>query len=290
MKISKIDASHCLCGEGPVWDEAEQALYYLDIGRSLIHRLAPATGDIQDWSLPGAPGAMALRKNGGAVVAIGDTVHVLDLENGTLAALTTAIDQHPRAVFNDGKVDRQGRFLLGSCETNMVNPEPIGGLYNLHTDGRLVRLAGDITYSNSPCFSPDGRTLYFSDSASYTIFAYPYDPETGEVGARQLFAGTRELGGMPDGATVDSDGRVWVALFEGSKVAAFKPDGSLDRIIELPVRLPGSVMFGGADLERLFVVTIDPANFGQPTEPDAGYIFVIDGLDSRGLPEPRFAG
>lgn len=290
MKIARIEASHCLCGEGPVWDEAEQALYFLDIGRQLVRRYDPATGIIRDWTMPAGPGAMALRTGGGAVVAIKDTVYALDLESGDLRPLATTTDQHPRALFNDGKVDRQGRFVLGSCETNMADPQPIGGLYNFHADGRLVRLGGDITYSNSPCFSPDGKTLYFSDSARKTIFAYPYDPATGAVGERRVFADTGPLGGLPDGATVDSEGRVWVAVFEGAKVAAYMPDGRLDRAIDLPIRLPGSVMFGGTNLDRLFVVTIDPANFGQPSEPDAGYMYVIDGLGIRGLPEPRYAG
>lgn len=290
MKITRVEESHCLCGEGPVWDVADQALYHLDIGRKLVRRYEPESGVFRTWPMPQGPGAMALREGGGAIVAMKDIVYALDLDTGACEPIARAEDQPPRAVFNDGKVDRQGRFVIGSCETDMADPKPIGGLYSFGTDRQLVRRGDDITYSNSPCFSPEGTTLYFSDSARYTIFAYPYDTQTGLVGERRAFADTRALGGMPDGATVDSEGRVWVAIFEGGKVAAFAPDGSLDRVVDLPARLPGSVMFGGRELDRLFVVTIDPANFGQPSEDGAGYIYVIDGLGVRGLPEPRFAG
>jgi sugar lactone lactonase YvrE len=273
-----------------VWDEAEGALYFLDIGRRLILRYEPITGSLREWPLPHGPGAMALRQAGGAVVAMKDAVYALDFATGGLAPLATAVDQPPRATFNDGKVDRQGRFIIGSCETDMHDPEPIGGLYSLGGDGRLTRLDGDITYSNSPCFSPDGATLYFSDSARHTIFAYPYDPDTGNVGERQVFADTQALGGMPDGATVDSEGRVWVAIFGGGKIGAFTPEGTVERIIDLPVSLPGSVMFGGPNLDQLYVVTIDPAYFGNPAEEGAGYVYVVEGLGVRGLPERRFAG
>lgn len=290
MKITRIDACRCLCGEGPVWDEAEQALYFLDIGRRLIHRYEPSTGALRHWTMPHGPGAMALRERGGAVVAMQDTVYALDLVTGALAPIVTAADQPQRAIFNDGKVDRQGRFVIGSCETDMHDPKPIGGLYGLEPDGRLTKLGGDITYSNSPCFSPDGKTLYFSDSARHTIFAYPYARETGRVGERRVFVDTQALGGMPDGATVDSGGRVWAAIFGGGKIAAFTPDGALERVVDLPASLPGSVMFGGPNLDQLYVVTIDPAYFGNPAEEGAGYIYVVEGLGVRGLPEPRFAG
>jgi sugar lactone lactonase YvrE len=110
------------------------------------------------------------------------------------------------------------------------------------------------------------------------------------VSNRRLFANTRELGGIPDGATVDRDGLMWMAICEGAKVVAFRPDGKIERIIEMPVKLPASVMFGGPDLDLLYVTTIDPALLGRPAEPGAGELFVIEGLGTRGLPEPRYAG
>ena len=290
MQISRVGSIQCILGEGPVWDVAEQALYFLDIGRRLIHRFAPSDGSLKSWEAPSGPGAMALRERGGAVVAIKDTLHTLDFDTGAFEPLAVARDQPAEATFNDGKVDRQGRFVVGSCSTSMDAPTPIGGIYCLQPSGSLQKIAGDIAFSNSPCFSPDGRTLYFSDSARHALYAYEYDTQRGRVGARRLLADTSQLGGLPDGSTVDSEGLIWVAIFRGRKVAAFRPDGRLERVIDLPVSLPGSVMFGGAGLDQLYVATIDPAYFNEPTEKGAGCLYVIEGLGARGLPEPRFAG
>lgn len=290
MQINRVGAVQCILGEGPVWDVAEQALYFLDIGRRLIHRFAPSDGSLRSWEAPSGPGALALRKRSGAVVAIKDTIYTLDFDTGAFEPLAVAQDQPAAATFNDGKVDRQGRFVVGSCSMDFEAPAPVGGIYCLQRSGGFQRIAGDIAFSNSPCFSPDGETLYFSDSARHALYAYEYDTATGSVGARRLLADTSPLGGMPDGATVDSDGLIWIAIFRGGKVAAFRPDGRLERVVDLPVSLPGSVMFGGAGLDQLFVATIDPVYFNEPTEEGSGCLYVVEGLGARGLPEPRFGG
>ena len=132
--------------------------------------------------------------------------------------------------------------------------------------------------------------LYFADSYKYEIYAYDYDIETGKVANRRVFVNTRELGGMPDGATVDCEGRLWSALYGGGKVVAFRPDGSLERVIEMPVRFSSSVMFGGRDLSDLYVTTIEHNEGGAPVEEDAGAVYIIEGTGARGVPEPRWAG
>lgn len=290
MKISHIDSCRCMVGECPVWDEREHVLYFLDIAQRHVHRFNPVSGELTTWTVPAEPAALALRESGGAVVAIKDTVYSLDFETGECLALSTTTEQPANATFNDGKVDRQGRLILGSCTTDFANPTPIGGIFSLTAGGQCKKLAGDIMFSNGPCFSPDGRTLYFADSGRQSIFAYDYVPETGEIGERRLFAQTGELQGLPDGATVDSSGLLWVAINQGGKVAAFRPDGRIERVIDLPASHPGSLTFGGPELDRLYVTTIDPAYFGQPTAPSGGYIHVIEGLGVKGLAEPRFAG
>ena len=164
----------------------------------------------------------------------------------------------------------------------------MGGIYSV-ARGVCARIADDITFSNGTCFSPDGATLYFADGARHAIYAYDYDTQTGRAGARRLVADTSALGGMPDGATVSADGRLWVAINPGGKVAAYRPDGTLDQVINLPTARPGSVSFGGAGLDRLFVTTLDPVCFGEPADEAAGYLYVVDGLDACGLPEPRYS-
>jgi sugar lactone lactonase YvrE len=289
VKISRIEACRCQLGEGPVWDAADEALYFLDIAGQAIHRYRPADGSTARWATPLRPGAMALRQGGGAVVAMQNRIDALDFATGDFEPIAIADTQPAEALFNDGKVDRQGRFVIGSC-SGLEDPRPIGGIYSLGSDHRLEMIETNITFSNGPCFSPDGTILYFSDSADFACYAYDYDCATGRVANKRLFADTRPLGGMPDGATVDSDGLVWMAIFRGGKVIAFRPDGKVERIVDMPVSLAVSTMFGGPDLDQLYVTTIDPTFFGEPAEDGAGYLYVIEGLGARGLPEPRYAG
>lgn len=289
IEVTRIDACRCLLGEGPVWDHRDQALYLLDIGNSEIVRYDPASNSTQRWRTPQRAGALALREGGGAVVAMQDTLATIDFASGEVVPFATA-GQHQGAVFNDGKVDRQGRFVIGSCTQGHTDPQPIGGIFSLDADRQVRRLSGGIAFSNGPCFSPDGGTLYFADSADYALYAYDYDTATGDVGERRVFVDTRPFGGMPDGATVAADGTVWLAIFRGGKVVGLRPDGSVEGIVEFPVSLTVSVMFGGPRLDRLFVTTIDPAFFDEPAEEGAGYLYVVDGLGVQGLPEPRYPG
>jgi sugar lactone lactonase YvrE len=289
IEISRVDACRCLLGEGAIWDHRDQSLLLLDIGRQSVVRYDPASDRVTRWQMPMNPGTVALRAGGGAIVGMRNTVAALDLASGEVTALATAEDQPDDAVFNDGKVDRQGRYVIGSCASGHTEPRPIGGILSF-AEGRVRRLAGGISFSNGPCFSPDGRTLYFADSADYALYAYPYDTATGDLGERRLFFDTRPLGGMPDGATVDAEGTVWLTIFRGGKVAAIRPDGRLERVVELPVKLTVSPAFGGPNLDRLFVATIDPTYFDEPAEEGAGFLYVVDGLGVQGLPEPLYAG
>lgn len=287
MIVSRIDAVRCTVGEAPVWDVEENALFLLDIGQSRILRYRPSDGGVAAWETPAPATALALREQGDALLAIKDTLYAFDFTSGESKALARAADQPEVATFNDGKVDRQGRFVVGSCTTEFANPTPIGGIYSYAKAGALVKQAGDIALSNGTCFSPDGRTLYFADCALQTIYAYDYDTETGHVGDRRVFATTGELGGVPDGATVDADGLVWSAINQAGKVAAFRPDGQLERTVDLPTPFVGSVMFGGSDLADLFVTTIDTVYFGQAPQEASGYLYLVEGLGARGLPERR---
>jgi sugar lactone lactonase YvrE len=277
-------------GEGPVWDVREQALYLVDIVGKVVHRHDPANETTRTWNVGNIIGSMALRERGGAVVALRDGIYALDFESGTVERHAQPKDLNPRVQFNDGKVDRRGRFIVGSGDSQLRDTQSIGSLYRLDTNATLTELDTKIAISNGPCWSPDNRTLYFSDSLPYSIYAYDYDIATGEVANRRLFADTRELGGIPDGATVDRDGLMWMAICEGAKVVAFQPSGKIERVIDMPVKLTASVMFGGPDLDLLYVTTIDPALLGRPTGDGDGETWVIEGLGARGIPEPRYGG
>jgi len=290
MEIRRTKAPKCLVGEGPVWDVREQALYLVDIVGKVVHRYDPTSETTQTWNVGKVIGSMALRERGGAVVALRDGIYSLDFASGAVEPHALPKDLNPRVQFNDGKVDRRGRFIVGSGDSQLRDTQSIGSLYRLDEDASLTELDTKIAISNGPCWSPDNETLYFSDSLPYSIYAYDYDIATGNVANRRLFADTRELGGIPDGATVDTDGLLWMAICEGAKVVAFQPSGKVERVIDMPVKLTASVMFGGPDLDQLYVTTIDPALLGRPTGEGDGETWVIEGLGARGIPEPRYAG
>jgi sugar lactone lactonase YvrE len=296
MRIERLEAPACEGGESPLWDAEAQALYYLDNTGCKVHRWDAASGAVRSWDMPSIITAMALRASGGLVVALRTGIHGLDLESGRLERLAPLPDPSP-FVFNDGKADPRGRFVLGATTANFAEPKPDGGVYAFDPNHELRRLDTGIHFSNSNCWSPDYRIFYFSDSFTKATYAYDYDLETGALANRRPFADTTSLGGVPDGATTDVDGLVWMAIFRAGKVVAFRPDGRLERTVEVPVRLASSVTFGGPDLDRLYVTTIAhdvvaaAAGGDQPApEPGAGSVFVIEGLGACGQAEPRYAG
>lgn len=289
MRITRLDAPVCAGGENPLWCGRDNLLYYIDNSGRKVHSHDPATGRSRTWDMPDVVTTLVLRDGGGAVVTLRSGIFLLDFASGALECLHPLPDPPPH-VFNDGKVDRRGRFVIGASTARFADPAPDGGLFRLDGDRTLHRLDGDIHFSNGPCWSPGGDTLYFADSWRRTIYAYDYDLASGAATGRRPFVTTEALGGLPDGATVDSDGRLWVAIYGGGVIAVFTPDGALERTIAMPVKLVSSVAFGGPALERLFVTTIAHGSMGEPVEEGAGALYAIDGLAPRGLPEPGYAG
>jgi L-arabinonolactonase len=288
MKLTKVETQRCIIGEGPVWDVAEQALYFIDILGKKVLRFDPASGETQAWDVPDVIGSMAIRAGGGAIVALATGVHTLDFDTGACAMLATSTDLNEMVQLADGKVDRRGRFIVGSSDRGMELGR--GKLYVLEGDPTLREIDNDIIIANGPCWSPDNAILYHSDSIRNTVYAYDYDIDTGTAANRRPWASTADLGGIPDGATIDADGCMWMAICEGQKVVQFRPDGALERVIDMPVKCPASVMFGGAALDQLYVTSLSPAFLGREEAPLDGCTFVIEGLGAIGLPEPRYAG
>lgn len=289
MRITQLGAPACRGGEQPLWDEREQALYYVDNFGQKVHRWDPAKQEARCWDTPSVVTSLALRERGGAVVTMFSGIHFLDFESGGFEPVHP-LPSPPPHVYNDAKADSRGRWLIGGCTAQMHDPAPDGGLYRLDPDHRLTKLDSGIHFSNSPCFSPDEKTFYFSDSHIGHCFAYDYDIVTGEVANRRLFVDTTDLDGVPDGSTVDGDELVWIAIYGGAKIAVFTPTGKLERLVDMPVRLVSSVSFGGPDLDRLYVTTIAEGIGGEPAEPGAGCVYVIEGLGARGIAERRYGG
>ena len=194
---------------------------------------------------------------------------------------------HPMLRLNDGKADPFGRFVAGTMHGGRAeNERPLGGLYRLQA-GALEVLDTGLGVSNGPCFSPDGAIFYLADSARRLIWAYDYRRD-GPPANKRLFADTSALNSAPDGATVDADGYLWSVLVHAGAVARFAPDGRLDRTVELPVKHPTSVAFGGPSLDILYVTSISKSTHLSASEPDAGGLFAVEGLGVCGLPAYRF--
>jgi sugar lactone lactonase YvrE len=296
MKLSELDIDQIgdgryLLGEGPLWDGRDNVLYWVDVLNNSIWRHRPGTDEFRQWVLPDAVSSLALREKGGAVVTLADGFYTYDFETGDCNLIGEKYEVDAPSRFNDGKVDRAGRFVAGTMHNDIA--EPIGSLYSLSAEHTISKLDSGIRCSNGPCWSPDNKSLYFSDTPLKTIFAYEYHLDDGTVGPRREFANYRDLGieGFPDGSTVDSEGYLWGALCTAGKVARFAPDGSLDRTIEMPVKFVTSVMFGGEKLDTLYVTSLNHPLMGNPPEePNAGGLFAVRGLGFTGIPEPRFAG
>ncbi|UCR90585.1 SMP-30/gluconolactonase/LRE family protein [Mycetocola spongiae] len=277
-------------GEGPLWDVEQQRLYWIDSKVGNIYRATADGRELRAWDVPGQIGSMALRRDGeGAVVSLDSGFHFLDLATGDTEFIVDPEPDRPVNRLNDGKVDRAGRFIVGSMHG--TEDEASGRLYRLDPDLSVHVLDENIIVSNGPCWSPGGETFYFADSWSGEIWAYDYDLATGSVSNRRTFARIdADTIAAADGATVDSEGYLWSAHVFVGKIVRYAPDGTVDRVIDMPVQKVTSVMFGGANLDTLYVTSMAkryktryPADGIQ-----RGSIFAVTGLGVTGVPESRF--
>jgi L-arabinonolactonase len=291
LRIELLIDAHAELGEGPLWDVAEQRLFWIDSLGARVHSCDADGGAPRSWEVPEHIGSLALRQTGGAIVSLRDGFYALDFVSGACRKLADPDPGKPRIRMNDGKVDHQGRFVAGYMDYE--ERDPICGLFRLDPGGSVAKLDEGIVCSNGPCWSPDGRTFYFADTYTREIWAYDYNTETGAAANRRVFCSFPAIGlkGLPDGATVDAEGFVWsVSVYEG-KLARFAPDGELDRVVGLPVESTTSLTFGGPGLDVAYVTSMARAVKGvSPKEREAGALFAVHGLGVRGLPEPRFAG
>jgi L-arabinonolactonase len=291
MKIDVVADVKPILGEGPLWDHDAQRIYWMDSLGGVVYRATADGRELRAWDMPAKIGSMALRKAGGAVVALQSGFHLLDFETGDVKLIVDPEPDLPNTRLNDGKVDRAGRFVCGSMDT--AESGKIGSLYSLGTDFRLKKLDHNIMVSNGPCWSLDNTTFYFSDSCTQEIWAYNYDIATGNVSNKRTFVKTDgSRGGFPDGSTVDSEGCLWNALVYDGRIVRYRPDGTIDRVIEMPVCKTTSVMFGGPNLDILFVTSMAKPPLPQfPGDPVLrGALFAITGLGVTGVPEPKFGG
>jgi len=290
MIVERIGDERYQLGESPIWDTREGVLYFVDSMGCAVLCYDPKTAATRRWDVDcDYLGSLALRANGGAILVMDDGFHSFDFNTGKTNVIVEPEAGRDELCFNDCKVDRQGRLIAVSMHTG--SSDPVGGIYRLDSDLACTRLDGGMICPNGPCWSPDGSTLYLSDSYGNAIFAYDYDVSSGDISNRRTFLSTTDSGGYPDGATVDAEGYLWSANFDAGSIRRITPEGVVDRVIELPVRWIASLTFGGDNHEVLYVTTIGGEYDGaRDDSPAAGGLFAIRDLDIQGLEETRFAG
>jgi L-arabinonolactonase len=279
-------------GECPLWSTAEARLYWVDIDGRAVHRFDPATGIDEQVGAPGRPGSLALTGMAGRLlVAIEGRLSVLDFDAGTWTDWIALEPDGQGNRLNDGQCDPAGRLWVGSMHDPAAASHASGLLHRIEPDGAAVVVRTGIGVPNGLAFSPDGRTMYFADTHRDRVWAYDYDPGTGEPTNERVFLDFTDLPGRPDGACVDEDGGYWIACVYGSAVLRVTPDGSVDLHVSVPVAKPTMPAFGGPDLATLFITTIGGggSHAVDPSQPDAGGLFAVE-TGHRGRPEPAFAG
>lgn len=290
VQIERVEGVATIVGESPIWDPVSGSLWFVDILGSRVHRLAPDR-IVQSWDTPSSPGAVALTADHRVAMALEDGFCVFDPETERFSPVVPA-GCHPDARISEGKVDRQGRLVATSGDRSFR--DPVGALHRWEGPVSVGLLGDDLILGNGVCWNLDGSVLYVADSLRDVIYAHDYEAtERGGIGARRVFYSADGEDGFPDGATVDSEDHVWTVLHRSPWIVRLTPEGSVDRRIRMPTGNICSLTFGGADLDELYVTSLDPRRIpGAPGggahdgEQERGLLYRVTGVGARGVAEP----
>jgi len=283
-----VDCRNIL-GESVTWDHDAKRVYWLDIESRELWTLDPASGRTSTHKAAERIACFALRQRSGLLAGFASGFAFYDPDSGQRQDIVKFEPDIANTRLNDGKTDRQGRFIAGGFDE--VEGKPISSVVRIDPDGRMTTLFDSVACANGTCFSPDGKTMYFADTNAATMWSFDYDPTRGTLGNRRIVASFKDQLGAPDGACVDAEGFIWNAQWNGRRVVRFAPDGRVDRVVEMPVLNPTCVAFGGAELDTLYIST---ARYQMTAEqlaadPQSGALFALrPGV--KGLPDAKFAG
>lgn len=279
-------------GESPVWLPEEQALYWVDIPAKCIWSWASGNGATRFWRLPEMVGCIAHIAGKRWLAAMETGVFYVTLntdDSVNIERLATTDHASPDMRFNDGRCDRQGRFLAGTMFLDMAAAKRVGAVSTFSAKAAPRVLLEHLIVPNGMAFSPDGKTMYLSDShpSVQLVWAFDYDTGSGTSSNRRIFVDMNALPGRPDGAAVDADGCYWICGNDAGLLHRFTPEGRLDRSLAVPVKKPAMCAFGGENLDTLFVTSIRPGGVDLSDQPLAGGLFALrPGV--RGIPETKF--
>ena len=288
--IERVGELRCTVGESPAWNAAEGAWYWVDIPARRIWRL-DAAGQLRDWTTPEMVACIAFKRGGGLIAGMESGIFSLALgeEQAAVATLLAAPPQLEAGMrFNDGRCDRQGRFWSGTMFMDMAAAKPLGHLYRYDARGGLsAPMVSGLVTQNGLAWSPDGRTMYLSDShpSRRVVWAFDYDTAGGVPSNRRVFVDLTQQRGRPDGAAIDIDGCYWTCGNDGATLMRFTPVGVLDREIALPMAKPAMCAFGGPGMDTLMVTSIGGG--AAPGDEWAGATILIRPGVS-GMPEAAF--
>lgn len=277
----------CQLGEGPLWHPGEKRLYGVDIERRMIWRVDPIDGRSEQYALPVQVGCLGLRVQDDFVLATEHGFGFWQPNEGKWSPIEDPEADRPQARFNDGAVDPAGRFWAGTMTPKGFE----NSLYRLDPDQSVHKMETDIGISNGIDWSPDGKTMYFTDSPRKVIYVYDYDPDSGEIENRRTWVDSNEEAGVPDGLCVDSAGCIWSARWDGWRIIRYDPQGQRMLDIPLPVQRPTSCAFGGTDLQTLFITSAwsGLTKRERHQQPFAGDLFIVQ-PDEPGQEPNRFKG
>lgn len=286
LTITPLGPFRAALGECPCWDG--DGLWVMDCRKGLILSVdATGSGTVRA-EVPAPAGSFALRQGGGFVVALKEEVVLID-PDGTRRSVGRIGDRHPNLRLNDGVVLPDGSFLTGTMHVFREEGEvPLGGIYRLSPAGRFTKVAAPLGVTNGPCVGPDNR-LYMADSAARMIYGYAMDAD-GMLSDMRPFADLSPLGSAPDGCCFDDQGGLWTALVHAGAVVRLDAGGEVCQRIDLPVKHPAALCFGGVGLDEMFVTSISDSGRLRADGPLDGAVLRITGHGRRGLPSVRFAG
>jgi sugar lactone lactonase YvrE len=293
MDYARLGDVTCTVGESPLWSAGEHAWYWVDIPARRIWRHDTASDTLRHWHTSEMVACLALCETGGFIAGMESGLFHLTLGQAQKAGerrLAAPATLGPGMRFNDGRCDRQGRFWSGTMFMDMAAERAVGQLFRYDADqGLSAPQVSALLVQNGLCWSPDGGTMYLSDShpARQLVWAFDVDIDSGNLSRQRVFVDMRQYPGRPDGAAMDTDGCYWICGNDGSCVLRFTPDGKLDRQIDLPMTKPAMCAFGGDDLQTLLVTSIVP---GQPAQGELAGAVITLRPGAQGMPEPRFRG